>query len=548
MSTKIDDEVVPGRSDTSGTSATAPKPTKRQRQAAGIADAASGGIKVFLFKLVALGLVDAIALYALFILVTADQWLIAAVVAVVTIAVNWIYFSRRRLPAKYLTPGVIFLVLFQVFVLVYTGYIAFTNYGTGHNGSQQQAVSSLMASSLQRVEDSPTYPVTVVDQFGTLGLLVTDPDGDALIGTNESPLAEVDAEFDGGKAVAVDGWTTLSFADVIARTDEITELAVPFSDDPNDGAMRTPDGSNAYQYVSTLEYDEAAGTMTDLTTGAVYSDIGTGAFTSPDGEELLPGWQITVGFDNFVRAVTDPRLLQPLVYVTLWTFAFAFISVASTFFLGLFLAIVFNDMRMRGRKFYRVLMILPYAIPSFLSALIWAGMMNESFGFINQVIFGGASIPWLTDPWMAKFSVLLVNLWLGFPYMFLVCMGALQSIPDDIQEAAKVDGAKPWAIFRLIKLPLLLVTVAPLLIASFAFNFNNFNVIYMLTDGGPRDSNAPIPVGFTDLLITMVYKVAFTGQSRDYGLASAYSIIIFIIVAVISIIAFRRTKSLEELN
>ena len=196
---------------------------------------------------------------------------------------------------------------------------------------------------------------------------------------------------EGDKAVAVDGWTTLSFADVIARTDEITELAVPFSDDPNDGALRTPDGSNAYQYVSTLEYDEAAGTMTDVTTGTVYSDIGTGAFTSDDGEELLPGWQITVGFDNFVRAVTDPRLAQPLVYVTLWTFAFAFISVASTFFLGLFLAIVFNDMRMRGRRY------VPGAddpartpSPSFLSALIWAGMMNESFGFINQVLLGGA--------------------------------------------------------------------------------------------------------------------------------------------------------------
>jgi arabinogalactan oligomer / maltooligosaccharide transport system permease protein len=539
MTTTIDDDVT----------AEAPqKPTKRQRQAANIADAASGGLKMLLIKMLALGIIDAIAVYAVFVLVGSEQWLIAALVALVAIAVNWIYFSRRKLPAKYLTPGVIFLVVFQVFVLIYTGYIAFTNYGTGHNGSKEQAVSSLMASSLERVEDSPTYPVTVVDQLGTLGLLVTDPDGDALVGTNEQPLTEVDAEMEGGKAVATDGWTTLSFADVLARTDEITELAVPFSDDPNDGAIRTPDGSNAYLYTSNLEYDEAAGTITNLETGTVYSDIGTGAFTAEDGEELLPGWQITVGFDNFVRAVTDERLAGPLVYVTLWTFAFALISVASTFFLGLFLAIVFNDMRMRGRKYYRVLMILPYAIPSFLSALIWAGMMNESFGFINQVLLGGASVPWLTDPVMAKVSVLIVNLWLGFPYMFLVCMGALQSIPDDIQEAATVDGARPWAVFRLIKLPLLLVTVAPLLIASFAFNFNNFNTIYMLTDGGPRDSDAPIPVGFTDILITMVYKVAFTGQSRDYGLASAYSIIIFIVVAVISIIAFRRTKSLEELN
>jgi len=527
----------------------APRPTKQQRRAASIADQASGGIKMLLVKLVALGIVDALALYAVFVLALHEQWLVLGLVAAVTAIVNWIYFSHRKLPAKYLTPGVIFLVVFQVFVLGYTAYIAFTNYGTGHNGTQEQAVSSLMASSLERVPDSPTYGVTVVERAGELGLLVTDPDGEALVGTNEEPLHEASGvEFDGDLAVSADGWNSLQFADVLARTDEVTALAVPFSDDPNDGAIRTPDGSKGYLYTSTLEYDADAGTMTDLSTGTVYSDTGVGAFTAEDGTQLKPGWQITVGFDNFVRAVTDTRLSGPLVYVTLWTFAFALISVATTFFLGLFLAIVFNDMRMRGRKIYRVLMILPYAIPSFLSALVWAGMMNESFGFINQVIFGGADIPWLTDPWLAKVSIIIVNLWLGFPYMFLVCMGALQSIPDDIQEAAKVDGAKPWAIFRLIKLPLLLVTVAPLLIASFAFNFNNFNTIYMLTDGGPRDSNAPIPVGFTDILITMVYKVAFTGQTRDYGLASAYSIIIFIVVAVISIIAFRRTKSLEELN
>lgn len=526
-----------------------PKPTKQQRRAANIADEASGGIKVLLVKLVGLGIVDALALYAVFVLAMHEQWLVLGLVAAVTVIVNWIYFSRKKLPAKYLTPGVIFLVVFQVFVLGYTAYIAFTNYGTGHNGSKEQAVSSLMASSLERVPDSPTYGVTVVERAGELGLLVTDPEGEALVGTNEEPLHEASgAEFDGDLAVSAEGWTSLKFADVLARTDEVTALAVPYSDDPNDGAIRTPDGSKGYLYTSTLEYDAEAGTMTDLETGTVYSDTGVGAFTAENGDELLPGWQITIGFDNFVRAVTDTRLAGPLVYVTLWTFAFALISVASTFFLGLFLAITFNDMRMRGRKGYRVLMILPYAIPSFLSALVWAGMMNKSFGFINQVLLGGAEVPWLTDPTLAKVSIIIVNLWLGFPYMFLVCTGALQSIPEELQEAATVDGAKPWAIFRLIKLPLLLVSVAPLLIASFAFNFNNFNTIYMLTDGGPRDANAPIPVGFTDILITMVYKVAFTGENRDYGLASAYSIIIFIVVAVISIIAFRRTKSLEELN
>ncbi|WP_083365269.1 ABC transporter permease subunit [Microterricola viridarii] len=525
------------------------KPSKRQRQAGHIADLASAGIKVLLIKIIALGILDALALTAVFILIGQREWLVTAIVVIATGLINWIYLGRRRLPAKYLTPGVIFLLIFQVFVLGYTAYIGFTNYGTGHNGTKDQAVSALMSSALERVEDSPTFAVTVLEQGDTLNLLVTDPDGAVRVGNAETPLHAVDnAQMDGGKAVGLDGYSTLSFQEILAQSDAITALAVPESEDPNDGALRTPDGSSGYLYVSNLEYDEAAGTMTDTRTDTVYTDDGSGAFTAADGEQLMPGWQVVVGADNFVRALTDESIRGPLVYVTIWTFVFALVSVATTFFLGLFLAIVFNDMRMRGRKFYRVLMILPYAFPSFLSALVWAGMMNESFGFINQVLLGGAAVPWLTDPTLAKVSILIVNLWLGFPYMFLVCTGALQSIPEELQEAATVDGAKPWAVFRLIKLPLLLVSLAPLLIASFAFNFNNFNLIYMLTNGGPRDSSAPIPVGHTDILISMVYKVAFTGQTRDYGLASAFTIIIFIVVAIISIISFRKTKALEELN
>jgi arabinogalactan oligomer/maltooligosaccharide transport system permease protein len=524
--------------------------TRKQRQAAAIAEAASGHVGWLLLKIGLLAIVDAIALYAAFVLYTASEWLVLGVVVIVAILVNWIYFSRRRVPAKYLTPGVIFLILFQVFTLLYTGYIGFTNYGTGHNGSKDQAVAALMRSAQERVADSPTYGVTVVEKLGTLGLLVTDPeDGDVWVGTDEQPLQKVQgAGMDGDTAVSVDGWTSLSFADVISRSDDVEKLSVPFSEDPNDGAIRTPDGRRGYLYVSTLEYDAAAGTMTDTKSGTVYRDTGVGAFTAEDGEQLLPGWQITVGFDNFLRAVTDASIRGPLISVTIWTFVFALISVASTFFLGLLLALVFNNTRMRFRNGYRILLILPYAFPAFLSALVWAGMMNESFGFLNQVVFGGASIPWLTDPTLAKVSVLIVNLWLGFPYMFLVCMGALQGIPSDVNEAASMDGANPWQIFRSIKLPLLLVTVAPLLISSFAFNFNNFNLIYMLTNGGPRFDDVSIPVGHTDILISMVYKVAFTGQTRDYGLASAFTILIFIVVAAISIISFRKTKALEELN
>lgn len=521
----------------------------RERRAVRIADTASGGWVVIAVKILALGILDAIAIYALLVLLRGEQWVISALVAAVTVLVNWIYFSRRKLPAKYLTPGLLFLAIFQIFVLAYSGYIAFTNYGTGHNSDKADAVNALLLSAQNRVPDSPTYPITVLEQFGELSFLVTEPNGDISLGGADRPLERVDnATIESGVAVALDGYTTLEFTDILNRQSDIAALSVPLTDDPNDGALRTPDGSNAYLYVSALAYDETADTMTDTTTGTVYRDIGTGAFTADNGTELLPGWRIDVGFDNFVRAFSEDSIRGPLLSVTVWTFAFAFLSVLTTFALGLFLALVFNDARMRSRKYYRVILILPYAFPGFLSALVWAGLMNQEFGFINSVLLGGAEVPWLTNEWLAKFSVLFVNLWLGFPYMFLVTTGALQSIPDELVEAATVDGARPWAIFRFIKLPLLLVSVSPLLISSFAFNFNNFNLIYLLTNGGPRDIEASINVGATDILISMVYKVAFVGANRDYGLASAFAIIIFVLVAVISIISFRRTKSLEELN
>jgi arabinogalactan oligomer / maltooligosaccharide transport system permease protein len=509
-----------------------------------------GSMGALLVKIVLLGILDAVMVYALFVLLMAGNWVWFALAAVALIALNWIYLTRRALPGKYLAPGLIFLLLFQVFVVLYTAYIAFTNYGDGHNGTKEAAVQAIVEKSLVRVEDSPAYGVTVLDQNGTLSLLVTEPDGTVSVGNETTPLQEVDdAEESGGKAVSLPGYTTLTFDQLLADQGRITGLAVPLSDDPNDGALRTADGSTAFLFQSTLLYDEAADAFTDTTTGVTYTDRGEGEFAAEDGTALTPGWTIDVGLQNFATAFGDERIREPLVGVILWTFAFAALSVLTTFALGMFLAIVFNDGRMRGRKVYRVMMILPYAFPGFLSALVWAGLLNPSFGFVNQVLLGGAEINWLSDPVLAKVSILFVNLWLGFPYMFLVCTGALQSIPDDVLEAARVDGAKPWGIFRLIKLPLVMVSMAPLLITSFAFNFNNFNLIYMLTNGGPRDIDAPVNVGATDILITLVYKAAFgTSTGRDYGLASAFAILIFIVVATVSVIAFRRTKSLEDVH
>jgi arabinogalactan oligomer/maltooligosaccharide transport system permease protein len=501
-----------------------------------------------LIKIALLGLFNAFALFLMLVLAENENWGVLAAAAVVTGLVDWVYLSKRALPAKYLTPGLIFLAIFQVFVIIYTFYVAFTNYSTGHVLTKDQAIQALLSQNQRRVEDSPAYPLTVVERNDELGFLVTDLQGVAYLGTERDPLEEVDATFTGDKATAVEGWKSLSFAEILQNQSEIFDMVVPVTANAAEGSLRTLDGSTAYRYVSNLKYDASSDTLTNVETGDTYVDGGEGNFVRPDGSAVLPGWTITVGWDNFERALTEPSIRGPLGYVTAWTLVFATLSMVLTFALGLLLAITFNDPRMRGRRFYRIVMVLPYAFPAFLSALIWSGMLSQSFGFVNQVLLGGASIPWLTDPTLAKVAVLLVNLWLGFPYMFLVSMGALQSIPEEVQEAARTDGAGPWQVFRRIKLPLLLVSVAPVLIATFAFNFNNFNVIYLVTGGGPRDTSASIPVGHTDILISMVYKVAFTGQNRDYGLASAFSILIFVIVAVISIISFRRTKALEEIH
>jgi ABC-type sugar transport system permease subunit len=166
-----------------------------------------------------------------------------------------------------------------------------------------------------------------------------------------------------------------------------------------------------------------------------------------------------------------------------------------------------------------------------------------------EPIFGWAP-PWTTEAFWARAAVLIVNLWLGFPYMMLISSGALQGIPLDLYEAATVDGASGWKRFSKITLPLLLVTVGPLLIASFIFNFNNFGIIYLFIQGGPTIPGAATQAGYTDILISYVYNLAFAsgGRGVQYGLASAISLILFIIVGSITLLQYRITNMWEEVS
>jgi arabinogalactan oligomer/maltooligosaccharide transport system permease protein len=295
----------------------------------------------------------------------------------------------------------------------------------------------------------------------------------------------------------------------------------------------------------TYRYDAQHNTFTRISDGAVFRDNGLGSFVSAKGDDIEPGWKTYVGLRNFSRIKNSSLIRDPFLKVLAWTLFFATAVVFVSFALGLLLAVALNKPGMRFLRTYRAILVIPYAVPAFLALLVWQGLLNDDFGVVNHVL--GTHIPWLFNPWVARLSVIMVSVWLTVPYFFLVCLGALQSIPAELTEAARVDGGGAWQVFRKVSFPLLLISVTPLMIASFAFNFNNFNNIYLLTGGGPAVNNSPI-AGATDILISYTYKIAFAaGKGQDYGLACAISILIFVIVGTISAISFSRTKALENL-
>jgi arabinogalactan oligomer/maltooligosaccharide transport system permease protein len=501
-----------------------------------------------ILKLVFLGLVNAFAVASLPIMIRQQFWPGIATVIIATVALDYAYLSKRAVPAKYLVPGTIFAIVFQVYPVVYSGYTAFTNFSTTNRLTFEQAIDQLTS----RTSSAPSavrYGLTILaddDGAGELAFLLIDEAGARFLGTANGlePLEE-DRIFvdDTGKVVGVDDFVALSIRQIGDRQQEIQGgFEVPIEE----GVIRAVTVTSAASYESLFDYDPATGTLTDTETGLVYEPV-EGHFRAPSGETLQPGWRTLVGFSNFARIFTSEAIRGPFARVFIWNFAFAILSVATTFAAGLGLALALNHPTMHGRRIYRSLLILPYALPSFMTALIWAGMFNQEFGIINQAL--GANIPWLRNPTLAKVSILVVNLWLGFPYMFLIATGALQAIPSELKEAAYVDGANPRQAFRRVTFPLLMVALAPLLIASFAFNFNNFNIIYLLNGGGPPIEGAQTPAGHTDILISYTYRLAFeSGRGADFGFASAIAIIIFVLVATISGLSFRRTRVLEEVT
>ncbi len=221
------------------------------------------------------------------------------------------------------------------------------------------------------------------------------------------------------------------------------------------------------------------------------------------------------------------------------------LTVVLTVAVGMVLACLVQWEALKGKAIYRVLLILPYAVPSFISILIFKGLFNQSFGEINMMLSAlfGIKPAWFSDPNTARAMVIIVNTWLGYPYMMILCMGLLKAIPDDLYEASAMDGAGPFQNFFKITLPLLIKPLTPLMIASFAFNFNNFVLIQLLTNGGPDRLGTTTPAGYTDLLVSYTYRIAFEGGGgQDFGLAAAIATLIFLLVGALAIVNLKATR------
>jgi len=505
-----------------------------------------GGAWALALKLLIVATVDALLVTMLFSAWHKNSISIVVVVAVVLVAFNLVYFSRRAYPLKFMLPGTIFLGIFVVIPMVYTLMMSVFNYQTGNEISREEAIQGIIANGIaQDPNDEASYFLNIGrNAKGELvGLITKDLDGSVWLGTTKG-LTELPAgtfkKDKEGAAVKAQGYTPLTVDEMVTLDNKIQALRFPYPD----GSFLAPELPYAVHQIKSMYFDAKTDTFRDRVNNETYVDNGNGNFVlkgHPD-TKLDPGWQQFNGLHNYLSLLQDPVVRGPFISVAIWTFAFAFLSVLGMFAFGLLLAIALNK-PFRGRMLYRSILILPYAIPAFMSILVWNGLFNANFGAVNTLLH--AHIDWYNSAWLARFVVVFVNLWLGIPYFYLISSGALQSIPEELDEAAAIDGASPKQTFRLIRLPLLLQVLSPLLIASFAFNFNNFNIVYLLTAGGPTNVLGGEVAGATDLLITYTYKTAIGSDQQNFGLASAISALVFVIVGALTLWSLRQSKMVD---
>lgn len=478
-----------------------------------------------------------------------------AILTIVLTALGLFIFSHPKTYAhRYIFPGIAGMMIFIIFPLVYTVGIAFTNYSASNQLSFERAQSVLLEQTFQSGEsykfdlyqDNNAYRIVLKKQSQSY---ITESFSLPVPKQTEFKLTQIDANAISSSNIG----SKERIKTIVKNRAALNSFNLVL---PNDSLIRMS-GLRKFAAIAPLYTVESDGTtlLNNQDNTVLIPNMETGFYQTINaegdyiGKPVAPGFSVIIGTANFERIWEDDGIKEPFLSIFVWTVIFSALSVGISLMIGLVLASVVQWEELRGRAAYRMLLILPYAVPSFISILIFKGLFNQSFGEINlalETLFGFQP-NWFSDPLSAKIMVLMVNIWLGFPYMMILCMGMLKAIPDDLYEASALDGAGPLQNFKNITLPMMLKPLAPLMIASFAFNFNNFVLIQLLTQGGPNMIGNTEPAGYTDLLVNYTYRIAFEGSGgQDFGLASAITTLIFLLVGGLALFNLRFAKLSEK--
>ena len=508
--------------------------------------------------LAGLGVLAVLACLALvLVLLMARQFPSAAGVLALLGAAVWVYLSPRLYAWRYVLPGLLAALVFILFPMAYTLGISFTNYSSDNLLSFERSTQVL----LERSDSSgESVAVAVHAVPGGHRFVFTDDQEQRWISPvvplaswgaaqahpepHKVPLEPVGAS-PAPELAFVLAAEPLDLKTLIALKPALQQVVALWP--AADGSLRELRASSLRRFaVSRPAYSaQPGGVLRANADGKLYKpNFKTGFWETEQGQRVEPGFRTQVGLENYVRIFKDPRFLDPFVRVFSWTLSFASLNTLFTFALGLVLAVVLNWDALKGRNFYRAMLFLPYAVPAFISIPVFRGLFNENLGEINLILdhLFGIRPGWFSDATLARSMVLIVNTWLGYPYMMILCMGLIKAIPGELYEASALAGAGPLTNFFRITLPLIMRPMAPLLIASFAANFNNLTLIALLTGGAPDYLDTQVPVGATDLLASYTYRIAFQDSGQNYALACAISSLVFLLVATLAVVNLKLFK------
>ena len=453
----------------------------------------------------------------------------------------FVFLSARAYAWRYLYPGVAATLVFVVFPILYTFYIGFSNYGGKNLLTFERTRQYLLEETYTSSEGN--YGFTLHGGGDAWRIRLEAPDGQAFVSL---PLKLAEGKQQKVELAAERSDDALGDPATIKALLTVQKGLKALAAHLPDGSEARLSGLRQFAPARQLYRLNADGSLTNVRDNTtLVANFKTGYWVDTStGANVPPGFKTNIGFANFVRVFTEPKFREPFARIFVWTIVFAALTVVFTFALGSFLAVVLNWEALRFRHVYRTLLFLPYAVPGFISILVFRGLFNQSFGEINMVLNAlfGIRPEWMTDPFLAKVMLLIVNTWLGYPYIMLLAMGLIKSVPQDLYEASAIAGAGPIMNFFKITLPLITKPMLPLLVSSFAFNFNNFVLISFLTRGGPDFLDTQVLAGATDIVVSYTYRIAFVDSGQHFGLAAAVSTIVFMLVALLSLLQMRLMK------